>query len=101
MSNQQSILSIGEVLRTARRRRGLRVVEVAKRLRISAPHISEVERNGRLPGTDLSVRWARLVGINAGHLAAEIHREKQRRRNERWARDLAAAGAACEEGGGA
>lgn len=69
--------AVGSLLRAARRRAGLRLEDVARRLECSIPYLSDVERGKRSITTARLRKLARLVGMTKPELQTLfVHAER-------------------------
>lgn len=64
--------TIGALLRTAREDRGLRLVDVAARARLSPQYLSEVERGRKEPSSEVLAALTAALGLTLVDLAQGI-----------------------------
>lgn len=62
--------TLGEFIRATRERRGISLRELARRAGISAPFLSEIERDRRNPSDDIAVRLAAELDVPVKELRA-------------------------------
>lgn len=67
-----------EALRSARKAAGLSQQELADRIGVSRPRISEWELGTRTPGLETIIKIAQAAGLKASDLVTQIEGERER-----------------------